>query len=206
MVESKSNQSSTDRVISPKSLAHVVLRTSNFKPMVAFYKTFLGAHASHESDHLSFLTYDEEHHRVAILNIPGTSPKVPNSAGLHHMAFTFDTLQDLLLSYKQRKALGILPLWSVNHGVTMSCYYQDPDGNQIETQVDLLTADEANAFMETEEFAQNPVGVDFDPEEILARLESGEDESVLTKRVSIGPRGLHTVPQPSVPNVGAISV
>jgi catechol-2,3-dioxygenase len=70
------------KVISPIKLAHVVLRTNNFKNMVDFYKTFLGGEASYENDILSFLTYDEEHHRIAIAAIPGTGPKATKSCGL----------------------------------------------------------------------------------------------------------------------------
>lgn len=35
------------------------------------------------------------------------------SAGLAHIAFTFDSLKDLCTAYKQRKALGIEPGWCV---------------------------------------------------------------------------------------------
>ncbi|KAF5852289.1 hypothetical protein GGP41_000967 [Bipolaris sorokiniana] len=65
------------KVISPATLAHVVLRTANFKQMLDYYKTFLGAGASYENEMLSFLTYDEEHHRIAIMGVPGTGDKKP---------------------------------------------------------------------------------------------------------------------------------
>ncbi|KAK7214596.1 hypothetical protein V2G26_002599 [Clonostachys chloroleuca] len=108
------NQGQQDsKVLSPRALAHVVLRTSNFKPMVAFYKAFLGAHATFENEFLSFLTYDGEHHRIAIGNVSGTSEQAPTSAGLEHLAFSFHNLQDLLSAYTQRKARGILPIWSI---------------------------------------------------------------------------------------------
>lgn len=190
------------KVLSPASLAHVVLRTSQYEPMVAFYKTFLGAHATYENEHLAFLTYDEEHHRIAILHYPSAKPRDPTSAGMAHMAFTFNTLKDLTLAYTQRKARGILPVWSVNHGPTTSMYYQDPDGNQIETQVDNFdTVDEANASMNNPEFAENPIGVDYDPEDLIRRLESGEDDRSLKKRPRSGPRGLDGVPVPPKPDV-----
>lgn len=162
--------------------------------MVSFYKAFLGAHAAHEDEHIAFLTYDEEHHRIAILNVPSSTAKNPASSGLDHMAFTFDTLQDLLLSYRQRKAYGIVPVWCCNHGITLSCYYSDPDGNRIETQVDLMSVEEANAFMRTPSFAENPIGVDFDPEDLIRRLDRGENEAELLKRGDIGPRGIDSVP------------
>ncbi|RSL58704.1 hypothetical protein CEP54_007612 [Fusarium duplospermum] len=185
------------QVLPPKSLAHVVLRTSNYKPMVSFYKAFLGAHASFENEQLAFLTYDEEHHRVASGNVPGTTDKIPTSAGLEHIAFQFDNLNDLLTAYQQRKARGILPIWCVNHGPTTSIYYQDPDGNQLETQVDNFdTVEAASAMMASPEYAENPLGVDFDPEDVIRKLKAGGSEASIRKRANIGPRGLETIPKP----------
>jgi catechol-2,3-dioxygenase len=179
-----------EQVLSPKAFVHVVLRTTpqSFPSLVHYYKTFLGAHASYENEFLSFLTYDEEHHRIAIIGAPETGPKAPTTCGLEHIAFSFDTLKDLALSYQQRKAHGITPYWCVNHGPATSIYYKDPDGNKIETQVDNLTNDEATAFMMSEEFAINPFGVDFDPEEFVRRVESGEDEASIKTRPKIGAR------------------
>lgn len=194
--------STTGTVLSPAAMVHVVLQTSQYKPMVAFYKALLGAHATYENEVLSFLTYDEEHHRVAIANLPSAKPREPAAAGMAHMAFSFKTMNDLLLSYRQRKARGILPFWAINHGPTTSMYYQDPDGNQIETQVDNFdTVEDATAFMNTPEFAENPIGVDFDPEDLIRRVESGEDEASLKKRPRIGPRGIEGVPVPPKPDV-----
>ena len=68
-------------------------------------------------------------------------------------------------------------------------YYKDPDDNDIEVQVkNFDDQDEANAFMETEEFRMNPVGTDFDPEEFVRRVDEGEDEREIKKRREIGPR------------------
>jgi catechol-2,3-dioxygenase len=181
------------KVKSPSVLAHVVLRTSpnNFKTMVDFYKQFLGAHVSYENEWISFLRYDEEHHRVAILAIPGTLEKDKNAAGLEHIAFAFDTLEDLSLAYCQRKDLGILPSTCLNHGPTTSMYYVDPDGNRLETQVDNFeTAEAVNEFLASKHFAENPIGSEFDPEDLLKRLESGESDVSIKKRIEIGPREL----------------
>ena len=187
---SMSNHSST-QVLNPAAFVHVVLRTNNFRPMVDFYKLFLGSHAAYENDSVSFLTYDEEHHRIAIVAIPGTGPKDATSCGLEHIAFSFNTLDDLFTAYRQRKELGVTPFWCVNHGPAISMYYKDPDGNSIETQVDNFdSADQATEFMMSKEFSENPIGTDFDPQDLMRRLESGEDESSIRKRIEIGPRGI----------------
>jgi catechol-2,3-dioxygenase len=178
-------------VKSPSKLAHVVLRTSQVQPMIQYCTDFLGARVIYKNDMLAFLTYDDEHHRIALVQVPGTQAKVPTSCGLEHIAFTFDSLPDLLLAYRQRKAKGILPLWSVNHGPTTSIYYRDPDGNEFETQVDnLQDLDMATGFMKSKAFAENPIGVDFDPEDFIRRLENGKAQEELQKRPEIGPRGL----------------
>lgn len=179
------------KVLSPASLAHVVLRTSNLQKMVEFYINFLGGTVTYGNDMISFITYDEEHHRIALLGIPGTSPKNPSTCGLEHIAFSFKTLSDLLLSYRHRKQRGINPVWCVNHGPTSSIYYKDPDGNMLETQVDNFdTVEEATAFMMSDEFAENPIGTDFDAEEMIGKLRAGAEERVLKKRVEIGSRAI----------------
>lgn len=180
-----------EKVLSPVSLAHVVLRTAKLQELVEFWTTFLGASVTHKDDSIAFLRYDEEHHRIAIIAIPGTVPRDPKATGLHHIAFSYNTLGDLLRAYRQRKDLAILPTWSVNHGPTTSIYYNDPDGNMIETQVDNFdTPEAAMAFMSGPLFAENPIGTDFDPEKLYQKLQTGVPDSELKKRIEIGPRML----------------
>ncbi|KEF51669.1 uncharacterized protein A1O9_12304 [Exophiala aquamarina CBS 119918] len=180
------------KVLRPAFLAHVVLRTTDhgsFQAMVDFWVKFLDAQVTYQNEVLSFLTYDEEHHRIAIGIFPGTIQRVGKPTGLAHIAFTYGTMQELALSYRQRKVLGMRPFWCVNHGPTTSLYYHDPDGNEIETQVDNFdTSEEATAFFESAEFKENPIGVDFDPEELVTRLQNGESDISIKKRPCIGAR------------------
>ena len=91
----------------------------------------------------------------------------------------------------------IKPVWCVNHGPTTSIYYKDVDGNILETQYDNMDIEGTNAIMESAEFAENPIGVDFDPEEMWRRLQE-EGEGQLAKeaesRPNIGPRGVESIP------------
>jgi catechol-2,3-dioxygenase len=158
--------------------------------MKEWYENFLGAKCNFANPISAFLTFDEEHHRFALVQLPGQVDKVRDSCGLEHIAFTYTGLTDLTLAYLQRKELGIHPIWSVNHGATTSIYYRDPDGNNLETQVDNFdTAEATNEFITSDEFRINPVGVDFDPVELIERIQAGEDEKVLKRRAGIGPRG-----------------
>jgi len=56
------------RQIVPQKLAHVVIRTSRFAEMLDWYRTVFHAKTSFENPVIAFLTYDDEHHRIALLN------------------------------------------------------------------------------------------------------------------------------------------
>lgn len=187
-------QEANGQVLSPSRMCHIVLRVlpDKYQAMVDWYVAFLGGRVVWASEALSFITYDDEHHRIAITGRPDTIPRAgdaTNSCGLAHVSFAYDTLEQLLTAYVQRRKLGMKPSWCVNHGPTTSIYYADPDGNEVETQVDNFDSpDEATAFMNGPEFSENPMGVDFVPDDLIRRLESGEPYRDLKKRPNIGPR------------------
>ena len=168
----------------PVKFAHVVYMTRRFDEMIAWYKNVFEAEVVHENPALAFLTYDDEHHRFAFANLdvlkPGDSSRDDRGQiGVNHVAYTYDGVGDLLDTYTRLKRAGIAPYWPVHHGTTLSLYYTDPDGNRMEFQVDCGTAEEAKALMETPAYAANPVGVMFDPDDLLKRFESGEHAEVL---------------------------
>ncbi len=182
------------QIISPAKLAHIVLRTSRFEEMIAWYQNVLGATPAFRNDILAFLSYDDEHHRVAILHMPDLQEQESGYAGFHHAAFTYSTLRDLMDTYARLRDIGIKPVFPINHGPTTSIYYADPDGNQIELQIDnYAEIEDATAFFYSEAFADNPIGVEFDPEELLQKLNAGENEETLKTRPDIGKRGLEAV-------------
>ena len=169
--------------VSPSLFAHFVLRTSNRPALVEWYCSVLNAHLVFENDFISFITYDDEHHRVAFVNVPGLKKAADDSWGLSHVAYTFGDLGELLSTYRRLKAKGILPGRTINHGPTVSMYYPDPDGNSVELQVDAFkTKAEAASYFQTQPFAQNPIGVLFDPDKMLADYEAGVSEGELLRR------------------------
>ena len=177
--------------ISPIKLAHVVFRTSRYGELVAWYKTVLNASIAFANETLTFLSYDEEHHRVAVINEPRLEGRTKPIAGLHHIAFTFRSLADLMGTYVRLRDLGIRPVFVINHGPTTSLYYEDPDGNNVELQIDNYdTIEDATAFFYSDAFAENPIGVEFDPEQMLSRFKAGEPEANLKRRPNVGPKGL----------------
>ena len=65
--------------------------------------------------------------------------------GVDHVAYEVASLTDLLETWEDLKGKGIAPYWCVNHGMSASLYYADPDGNQMEFSVDLLCQQGGNA-------------------------------------------------------------
>lgn len=96
------------------------------------------------------------------------------------MGYSYPSLRALLENCADLGEQGIKPYWCIHHGITASLYYADPDGIQMEFQ-GLESSDDASQFMATM-FAKNPLGVEFDPEDWLARLRSGTPEAELLER------------------------
>lgn len=181
--------------IAPIRLAHAVMRTSRYDAMVQWYKTVLEAETVFANDQVTFLTYDGEHHRIAIANMPGLFTRPGFLAAADHVAFTYESLGELVHTYRRLKATDILPQWCINHGGTTSMYYGLPDGNYVELQVDNFTTAEAlSAFLYGPDFATNPIGVDFDPEELCERHDAGVSHEELVRWPEVAPRGPETMP------------
>jgi catechol-2,3-dioxygenase len=119
-----------------KKLAHIVLQTGQLPVLRDWYLKVLDAHVVLENDMLSFMTFDEEHHRLAMVQLPQPVPRTSMTVGLAHSAYTFGSLDSLLTKYAALKEVGIQPHVPVQHGPTTSLYYRDPDGNMVELQID----------------------------------------------------------------------
>jgi catechol-2,3-dioxygenase len=166
----------------PKKLAHVVLRTGRLDEMADWYIRLLDARTVFRDQRACFMSFDDEHHRLGILKVEVSGPSPPASAGLEHIAFTYASLADLVEVYAELKSDQVLPIYAINHGPTMSIYYEDLDGNHLELMSENFATDaEANAFVSSEAFRANPRGFRFDPEMLLARLRAGTPVGELTQ-------------------------
>lgn len=166
----------------PAKISHYVLRTSRRAEMHAWYLNVLGAETMFESDRISFLTYDDEHHRIAFLAHEGLRDADMGAAGLDHVAFSYHRIGELIAAYERLKGQGIMPVWQVNHGPTTSLYYRDPDGNKVELQVDnFATVADLNAWFATGAFNRNARGIDIDMDDLARRWRAGAPEAELLR-------------------------
>ena len=177
----------------PAKLAHVVFQTNRMAAMRDWYCQVLDGRVVYENAALSFVTYDDEHHRVAFIDFGPLAPRAvaggdlsyraTDQPGLHHVAFTFASMGELLDNFERLAARGIRPFRSINHGPTTSMYYGDPDGNRVEMQIDnFATAEEGQAWMTSPAFDRNPIGVDFEPDALVAKFRSGVPVAELVVR------------------------
>lgn len=191
--------------IAPKKMSHVVYRTNRYDEMIAWYQDVFCARVKSRSPAMAFLTFDDEDHRFAIVNIQAMKPgntalDRPGLVGVDHVAYTLDSIAHLFGNYDFLKSKGIKPYWCIHHGDSVSMYYADPDGNQMEFFVETF---EAQRLAPPEPLPEpgdkprinNPVGVEFDPDHWLSRLQAGAPDTELLIR---------TVHQPISPIRGTL--
>ncbi len=172
----------TAELAKPATFAHFVVKCRDLKKSIAWYEDVLGMRIQHGNDFIAFMTYDDEHHRLALAQIPNQELPAQDAAGVDHVAYTLGSMDELLGTYKRLREKGIEPAWSINHGLTTSLYYADPDGLRIEFQVEnYATKEELNAYIQGPDFEENPIGIEFDPDVLTARFENGDPMEDLVK-------------------------
>ena len=168
------------RPITPAKLSHAVLRTTRLTEMVQWYKTVLNAEVLYRNDFLVFMTYDEEHHRIAFAQVPGLVEKPKGCSGLDHLAFFYSTFGDWIETYERLKAIGITPRVPIHHGLSLSLYYRDPDDNGVELSIDNVEKSQWHEYMRNQ-LGKNPIGMSFDPDELAHNYHAGVPESELRR-------------------------
>jgi catechol 2,3-dioxygenase len=152
----------------PERIAHVVLKVRNLEQSKKFYTETLGMRVIKDVPQLRavFLSFNgRDHHEIALFEI-GAKAEAPkqNQTGMLHVAFRLRTADDLVAAYKELKEKGVPVSFTVNHGVSKSIYFRDPDDNELEvyldndiTEIDALP----NAYlgMEKLEFAKDDRGL-----------------------------------------------
>jgi catechol-2,3-dioxygenase len=163
------------------TLSHVVLRTAHLDAKIAFYEQLVGMQTNYRGESGAALSHDGEHHRIALIAVPPEEQN-PMAPGLEHLAFKMRSLGDLLGNCRRLKGAGIPPFMTVHHGGTISAYYVDPDGLQVETFIDTQVADLSIEDMSSDRFTANPLGVPIDLDDLTERFLAGETIAELLRQ------------------------
>lgn len=126
------------------ALGHVVLRVSDRERAERFYGDLLGlplcARLDEDGVKMAFFTLGN-HHDFAVMEVSGEGSSPSESAvGLHHVAFRIGTTMEELREAKARLDAAGIATTPVDHEVTRSLYFADPDGNGVEVYVDVSDA------------------------------------------------------------------
>lgn len=123
-----------------KALGHVVLRVTDWARAEQFYNGLLGlpimARFDEDGMKMTFFSLGN-HHDFAVLEVSGEgSSHAATAVGLHHVAFKIgDSLDELREAKAMLEGAGVV-VTPIDHEVTKSLYFDDPDGNNLEVYVD----------------------------------------------------------------------
>ena len=169
---------------------HVNLKTTRLQEMIDWYGTLVGAEVLFQDAVGAWLSNDAANHRIALLAFPGfvDDPDKETRTGMHHSAFEYGSFEELNASFLRLRDAGITPDICLDHGMTLSYYYKDPDGNHVELQCDVFGDWSASSeWMRTSpEFHANPIGAFVRPELIAGAAAAGEEFAEIHRRAMAG--------------------
>lgn len=98
---------------------------------------------------------------------------------MHHSTFEYDSFADLIDSYERLKGETILPAFALHHGLTISLYYRDPEGNHVDLKNnDLDEGGKSGDWVRNSpDFKANPISTFFDAQKIAQAYAAGRNLS-----------------------------
>jgi catechol 2,3-dioxygenase len=188
---------SADRVIHPK-FHHVNLKTTRLQEMIDWYSVVVGSEVLFQNAFGAWMSNDEANHRIALTAFPDfvDDPDKDARTGLHHTAFEYGGFDELNASYLRLKDAGIVPAFCLDHGMTSSYYFRDPDGNHVELQSDNFGDwAKSSAWMrEGPAFHEDPIGKFVDPDRVAAAYAAGVSFADIHARAMAGELAPETPP------------
>jgi catechol-2,3-dioxygenase len=185
------------------TLHHITLKTPQLEAMITWYELVIGLDRQFAFESGAWLTNDAANHRLGLLSTPKVAddPDKLTHAGLHHSAFEYADIDEWLATYERLKSHGITPHMVVDHGMTLSMYYLDPDGNSVELQIDNFgNWRQSSEWMRTSsEFSSNPIGPPCDPEAMVAARRSGLSHVQIHERAYRGDYAASAPADPRLP-------
>jgi catechol 2,3-dioxygenase len=127
-------------MIAARKLGHIVLKVRDARASRDFYVRTLGLKVAHEDLERGavFLSLGAQHHDLALFQLATGEPPSAAQPGLHHSAWQLGSFAELQAAYRELRALGVAVEGAVEHNVTRSIYFHDPDGNRVELYCDMV--------------------------------------------------------------------
>ena len=135
----------------PKEIGHLVLNVSNVARSTMFYRDVVGFQVSRygPSGNRNFLTCGVTHHNLALFKAPeGALPAQKGQIGLNHFAFKVESYHALQQAHQRLVTANAVIEQVIDHGLTLSVYFLDPDGIMMELFCDTFASQaDGLAFM-----------------------------------------------------------
>jgi catechol 2,3-dioxygenase len=170
---------------------HALLKTARMQEMIAWYAVVVGIEPVFEGPGIAFLSNDAANHRISMVGNPEflANPNFRKSVGMHHLAFEYESVNDLLDAWQRlHDDYGYKPHVAVHHGMTLSFYYADPENNSVELQADVFgNWKKSKSWMRASpQFKANPIGTFVDPAAMVAARAAGVKTQELLRRSYAG--------------------
>lgn len=147
----------------PKEIGHIVLNVTDVERSTRFYTDVVGFELARMRPDRSgaFLTCGVVHHNLALFKAPaGAQPAKKGQIGLNHFAFQVDDYKALQAAHERLKAADAVIDHIVDHGMTRSVYFLDPDGLMMELYCNTFdTEEEGLAFMKATPGQATPMDI-----------------------------------------------
>ena len=127
-------------MIQARKLGHIVLKVRDARASRDFYTRVLGLKVAHEDLERGavFLSVGTQHHDLALFQLATGEPPAAAQPGLHHAAWQLGSFEELQAAGRELRAIGIAVESTIEHNVTRSVYFHDPDGNRVELYCDMV--------------------------------------------------------------------
>jgi catechol 2,3-dioxygenase len=147
----------------PKEIGHLVLNVTDVERSTKFYRDVVGFQVSRfrPDGAAAFLTCGVVHHNLALFKAPeGARPNEKGAIGLNHFAFKVENYGALQAAHKRLVEASATIDHIVDHGMTRSVYFLDPDGIEMELFCDTFaTEEEGLAYMKSTRGGADPMDI-----------------------------------------------
>jgi catechol 2,3-dioxygenase len=127
-------------MILPDRIGHVVIKVRNLERSKRFFTDVLGLQLMMELPKPKiafFASNGRDHHEIACAEVGDDADRQhAKQIGLQHIAFRLNDEAHLRAAYRQLKEKNVSIDFTVDHGVTKSVYFRDPDGLLFEVYCD----------------------------------------------------------------------
>jgi catechol 2,3-dioxygenase len=127
-------------MIVPDRIGHVVIKVRDLERSRQFYTSVLGLKLMMEIPQIKmafFASNGRDHHELACVEVGQNAPgPQKGEIGLVHIAFRLRDEEHLRAAYRELKENQVPIVSTVDHGITKSVYFRDPDGHQLEVYCD----------------------------------------------------------------------